>query len=91
MTKTSLPDLMTADEVALALRKTRKAVYTMAERGQLPGAFKMGHRLFVRQDLLASWLLAQGTAAVDSAAPSSEVQPVPAPVPPGPIHIEGKP
>jgi hypothetical protein len=47
------PDLLTANEVATWLRTTLKAVYAKAERGTLPGATRIGRRLyFVREDLI---------------------------------------
>jgi excisionase family DNA binding protein len=49
----TLPDLLTPDEVAAWLRTTVKAVYAKAERGSLPGATRVGRRLyFLRTDLL---------------------------------------
>ena len=51
-----LPELLTANEVALVLRTSRKAVYAMAERAQLPGVTRIGRRLLVRRDDLLSWL-----------------------------------
>ena len=53
---TSLPMLLTADEIADLLRTTRKAIYVMAERGQLPGVTRIGRRLLVRRDALVDWL-----------------------------------
>ena len=53
---TALPMLLTVDEVAQALRTSRKAVYVMAERGQLPGVTRIGRRLLVRHDALLDWL-----------------------------------
>lgn len=51
-----LPDLLTPDEVAALLRTTRKAVYAMIARGQLPGIVRLGRRvLFDRHELL-QWL-----------------------------------
>jgi len=50
------PGLLTASEVAVVLRTSRKAVYTMAERAQLPGVTRIGRRLLVRRDDLISWL-----------------------------------
>jgi len=50
------PPLLTASEVAAILRTTRKAVYAMAERAQLPGVTRIGRRLLVRRDDLLSWL-----------------------------------
>jgi excisionase family DNA binding protein len=51
-----LPPLLTMDEVALVLRTSRKAVYAMTERTQLPGVLRIGRRLLVRRDDLLSWL-----------------------------------
>ena len=52
----SLPLFLTADETAALLRTTRKAVYTMAERGLLPGVTRIGRRVLVRTDILLDWL-----------------------------------
>jgi excisionase family DNA binding protein len=52
----SRPLLLTADETAELLRTTRKAVYAMVERGQLPGVTRIGRRLLVRRDALVDWL-----------------------------------
>ena len=55
----TLPDLLTPDEVAAWLRTTVKAVYAKAERGTLPGATRVGRRLyFLRTELLS--LVEQG-------------------------------
>jgi len=51
-----LPPLLTPDEAARLLRTTRKAVYAMAERGQLPGVTRLRRRLLVRSDYLLEWL-----------------------------------
>ena len=51
-----LPPLLTIAEVAAVLRTSRKAVYAMAERAQLPGVTRIGRRLLVRRDDLLSWL-----------------------------------
>jgi excisionase family DNA binding protein len=51
-----LPLLLTIDEVAGLLRTSRKAVYAIAERVQLPGITRIGRRLLVRRDDLLSWL-----------------------------------
>ena len=51
-----LPRYLTPDEVGELLRKTRKAVYVMAERGLLPGITCIGRRLLVRSDVLVDWL-----------------------------------
>lgn len=50
------PELLTVGEVADWLRTTRKAIYAMVARGQLPGVVRIGRRvLFERQELI-SWL-----------------------------------
>jgi excisionase family DNA binding protein len=51
-----LPRLLTADETAELLRTSRRGVYAMAERAQLPGAIRIGRRLLVRRDELLGWL-----------------------------------
>jgi excisionase family DNA binding protein len=53
----TLPLLLQADEVAQLLRVSRKAVYTMAERGEIPGVTRLGHRLRFRRDALEAWLV----------------------------------
>jgi excisionase family DNA binding protein len=50
------PLLLTVDEVAGLLRTSRKAIYAMAERGQLPGVTRIGRRLLFRTDTLVDWL-----------------------------------
>jgi excisionase family DNA binding protein len=50
------PLLLTADETAALLRTTRKAIYIMVERRQLPGVIRVGRRLLVRRDDLLHWL-----------------------------------
>jgi excisionase family DNA binding protein len=51
----SPPVLLTVAETAALLRTTSKAVYTMAERGQLAGVVRLGRRLlFNRARLMAS-------------------------------------
>ena len=53
------PRPLTPDEVATWLRTTVKAVYAKAERGTLPGATRVGRRLyFLRTELLG--LVEQG-------------------------------
>lgn len=47
-----LPELLTASEVAAWLKVPVTAVYARAERGSLPGATRIGRRLyFVRAEL----------------------------------------
>jgi excisionase family DNA binding protein len=51
-----LPVLLTSGEVAQLLRTTRKAVYAMVERGQLPGVVRLGRRVLFRESALVDWL-----------------------------------
>ena len=52
----ALPLLLSAHEVAGVLRTTRRAVYAMAARGELPGLVRIGRRLRVDSDVLVGWL-----------------------------------
>jgi excisionase family DNA binding protein len=51
-----LPFLLTAADAAELLRTTRKAIYAMAERGELPGITRIGRRLLIRRDDVLEWL-----------------------------------
>jgi excisionase family DNA binding protein len=57
---TALPYLLRAEEVASLLRVTRKAVYSMVDRGEIPGVTKIGRRVRFRRDALLDWLTRQG-------------------------------
>jgi len=52
----SPPVLLTVDEAAALLRTSRKAVYAMVERHQLPGVRRIGRRVLVHQTELLDWL-----------------------------------
>lgn len=52
----TLAALLTIDEVAVLLRKSRKAVYAMVERGQLPGVVRISRRLLVKKRSLLDFL-----------------------------------
>lgn len=56
MNPNELPTLLTVDETAALLRTSRKAVYAMAERAQLPGVTRIGRRVLVRSRELLHWL-----------------------------------
>ncbi len=47
---------LTPDEIAELLRTTRKAIYIMIQRGQLPGVTRIGRRVLLRRDAVVSWL-----------------------------------
>ena len=50
------PLLLTVDEAAELLRTTKRAIYAMIERRQLPGIVRVGRRVLVRTDDLLHWL-----------------------------------
>ncbi len=57
--------LLTPVEVAELLRTTRKAIYSMVERSQLPGVVRIGRRVLVRQDALLDWLRQKSTPSLE--------------------------
>ena len=50
------PDTLTVDEAADLLRTTRRAIYAMIERRQLPGVTRVRRRVLLRADDLLDWL-----------------------------------
>ena len=52
----TLPVLLTVDEAAALLRTTKRAIYAMIERRQLPGVIRIGRRVLLRADDLLHWL-----------------------------------
>ncbi len=52
----ALPMYLTPHETADLLRTTRKAVYVMIERGQLPGVTRIGRRVLLRSRAVLDWL-----------------------------------
>lgn len=56
----ALPLYLTPDEAASLIRTSRKAIYVMVERRQLPGVARIGRRLLVRTESLLSFLDQQG-------------------------------
>jgi excisionase family DNA binding protein len=55
-----LPVYLNTQETADLLRTSRKAIYVMVERRQLPGVVRIGRRVLVRTESLISWLDRQG-------------------------------
>ncbi len=51
-----LPMLLTIDEAADLLRTSRRAIYAMIARRQLPGVVRVRRRLLVRSADLLDWL-----------------------------------
>jgi excisionase family DNA binding protein len=57
----AFPPLLTVDEVAgQFLRTSRRAVYQLVQREQIPGVVRVGRRLLFRKDILLAWLSKQG-------------------------------
>ena len=59
------PILLTPIEVADLLRTSRKAIYAMIERAQLPGVVRIGRRVLVREDALVDWLRQKSTPSLE--------------------------
>ena len=55
-TTVQLPRLLRVDEVADLLRTSRKAVYCMIHRGEVPGVIRVNRRVLVDARALLSWL-----------------------------------
>jgi excisionase family DNA binding protein len=62
-----LPTLLNTTEVADLLRTSRKAVWAMVERGQLPGVVRIRRRVLVRKDALLDWLHQQSASSLQGA------------------------
>ena len=54
--RAGLPLLLDVDEAADLLRTTRRAIYAMIERRQLPGVIRVRRRVLLRADDLLDWL-----------------------------------
>ena len=52
----TLPILITVDEAADLLRTTRRAIYAMIARRQLPGVVRVRRRVLLRSEALLHWL-----------------------------------
>lgn len=57
-----LPMFLKVDEAADLLRTSRKAVYAMIERQQLPGVTRIGKRILISANDLLRWLSDQRVA-----------------------------
>jgi excisionase family DNA binding protein len=53
--------LLSAGDVATLLRTSRKAIYALVERKQLPGVIRFGRRLLVDRKVLLDWLRQKST------------------------------
>ena len=52
----TLPPVLTVEEVARLLRISRGAAYQAARRGELPGVRRVGRTLRVSRDAVLTWL-----------------------------------
>jgi excisionase family DNA binding protein len=52
----AMPLLRTVDDAADLLRTTRRAIYAMLERRQLPGVIRIRRRVLIRSSELLEWL-----------------------------------
>jgi excisionase family DNA binding protein len=50
------PVLLTIDEAAALLRTTRRAMYAMVERRQIPGVVRIRRRVLFRTEALLDWV-----------------------------------
>ena len=60
-----LPIYLTADEAADLLRTSRKAIYAMIERRQLPGVSRIRRRVLIHADSLLQWIDQQSASSLD--------------------------
>ena len=56
MNHPDLPGLMTTDEVADALRITRRTLLNRRSQGQAPRGFRVGKRVLFRRDVVRAYL-----------------------------------
>ena len=56
ISRRAVPLFLTVDEAAELLRTTRRAIYAMVERRQLPGVVRLRRRVLFRSDVLLDWL-----------------------------------
>jgi excisionase family DNA binding protein len=65
-TPSRVPLLLNTAETAALLRTSKKAIWAMVERGQLPGVVRIGRRVLVREDALLDWLGQKSTPSPES-------------------------
>ncbi len=60
----SLPPVLTVDEVARLLRVNRKTLYESVRLGHVPGVVRMGRTIRIGRDALLEWLRGNGSPAL---------------------------
>lgn len=58
-----LPAVLTVDELASLLRLNRKTVYESIQKGEIPGARRLGRTIRISRDAVLVWLSQDRTAA----------------------------
>jgi excisionase family DNA binding protein len=53
----SLPAILTVDELATFLRVNRKSVYDAVAKGEVPGARRIGRAIRISRDAMLEWLI----------------------------------
>ena len=56
VSRRAVPRFLNVEEAAELLRTTRRAIYAMVERRQLPGVVRLRRRVLFRSDVLLDWL-----------------------------------
>jgi excisionase family DNA binding protein len=59
-TLTRLPTFLTVDELAALMRLNRKTVYDAIDKGEIPGAQRIGRSIRITRDTVVAWLKSQG-------------------------------
>lgn len=56
----SLPPIITVDELAALLRVNRKTVYAAIREGAIPGVVRLGGTIRVCRDAVLAWMAGEG-------------------------------
>ncbi len=51
-----LPPVLTVDDLVELLNLDRKTIYAANQRGEIPGAFRIGNRIRFHRDALLDWM-----------------------------------
>lgn len=57
---TSLPLILTVDELAVLLRVNRKTVYAAIREGAIPGVVRVGGTIRISRDVVLAWTAGEG-------------------------------